>query len=132
MCSHQFERAPVDQVFLFFADDGLSQTVVAIALPTIVQDLHGGGFVWVGTAYALAATALLPVSGAFAEVCFCSDFFNGRDMRDVQLFGRRLAMLSSLGFFALGSALCGAAQNMSWLIAARGECSAHSFVLRAH
>ena len=45
------------------------QTIVAAALPTIIQDLKGTDFVWVGTAYALAATALLPMSGAFAEVC---------------------------------------------------------------
>ena len=44
------------------------QTIVAVALPTILQDLQGKDFVWVGSAYALAATALLPASGAFAEV----------------------------------------------------------------
>lgn len=37
----------------------------------------------------------------------------------LQVFGRRAAMLGALGLFALGSALCGSAQNMSWLIAAR-------------
>lgn len=40
-----------------------------------------------------------------------------------QIFGRRTAMLTSLGTFALGSALCGSAQNMNWLIAARSEWS---------
>ena len=38
-----------------------------------------------------------------------------------KVFGRRTTMLSALGLFAFGSALCGAAQNMSWLIAARSE-----------
>lgn len=77
-------------------------TSVSTALPTIVHDLEGEDFVWVASAYALAATALLPASGGLAEV-----------------FGRRATMLGALGLFALGSALCGAAQSMAWLIAAR-------------
>ncbi|KAI0772152.1 Mfs1.2 [Irpex lacteus] len=36
-----------------------------------------------------------------------------------QVFGRRVTMLVALTLFALGSALCGCAKNMSWLIAAR-------------
>ncbi|KAI0685396.1 Mfs1.2 [Cytidiella melzeri] len=72
------------------------------ALPTIVNDLQGDDFVWIGSAYPLAATAFLPASGGMAEI-----------------FGRRFAMLLSLAIFALGSALCGSAQSMSWLIAAR-------------
>ena len=46
----------------------MTKTIVAIALPTIVEDLDGKDFIWVGTAFALAATALLPASGAFSEV----------------------------------------------------------------
>ncbi|GJE91677.1 MFS general substrate transporter [Phanerochaete sordida] len=80
----------------------LEYTAVSVALPTIVHDLEGDDFVWVPSAYALASTALLPTTGGLAEI-----------------FGRRLSMLMSLGLFALGSALCGAAQNMNWLIAAR-------------
>lgn len=80
----------------------LEYTAVATTLPTIVHDLNGEDFVWVATAYALAATALLPASGGMAEI-----------------FGRRITMLGSLALFALGSALCGAAQSMNWLIAAR-------------
>ena len=34
-------------------------------------------------------------------------------------------MLGSLAMFALGSALCGAAQNINWLIAARSTLLAH-------
>lgn len=36
-----------------------------------------------------------------------------------QIFGRRPVVLASLAFFAVGSALCGAAQNMNMLIAGR-------------
>ncbi|TFK84795.1 Mfs1.2 [Polyporus arcularius HHB13444] len=75
---------------------------IATALPTIIDELHGDEFVWVGAAYALASTAFLPLSGGLAEI-----------------FGRRLAMLFALGCFIIGSALCGAAQSMSWLVAAR-------------
>ncbi|GJE88880.1 MFS general substrate transporter [Phanerochaete sordida] len=80
----------------------LEYTSVSTALPTIVHDLQGEDFVWVPSAYVLAATALLPATGGVAEV-----------------FGRRLSMIAVLALFAFGSALCGAAQSMNWLIAAR-------------
>ncbi|KAJ3552285.1 hypothetical protein NM688_g4228 [Phlebia brevispora] len=80
----------------------LEFTSVGTALPTIIHDLQGQDFVWIGSAYALASTALLPASGGMAEI-----------------FGRRITMLISLALFALGSALCGSAKNMNWLIAAR-------------
>ncbi|GJE99893.1 MFS general substrate transporter [Phanerochaete sordida] len=80
----------------------LEYTSVSTALPTIVHDLQGEDFVWVPSAYVLAATALLPATGGVAQV-----------------FGRRVSMIAVLALFALGSALCGAAQNMTWLIAAR-------------
>ncbi|KAF7794628.1 hypothetical protein EIP86_005764 [Pleurotus ostreatoroseus] len=80
----------------------LEFTAVSTALPTIVHDLNGDDFVWVASAYALASTALLPASGGIAEI-----------------FGRRITMLCSLALFATGSALCGAARSMNWLIAGR-------------
>ncbi|KAF8572629.1 MFS general substrate transporter, partial [Ramaria rubella] len=80
----------------------LELTAVSTALPTIVADLHGSGFVWVGAAYALASTAILPMTGGLAHI-----------------FGRRPVVLASIGFFALGSALCGVAKNMGMLIAGR-------------
>lgn len=39
-------------------------TSVATALPTIVEDLHGTEFSWVGAAYTLGSTAILPMTGA--------------------------------------------------------------------
>ena len=47
----------------------LEFTILATALPVIVNDLHGEDFAWVGTAYAIAATSILPLSGGLAEVC---------------------------------------------------------------
>lgn len=54
-----------------------AQTAVSTALPTIIHDLHGDDFVWVGSAYALASTALLPATGGMAQVsddCGSSSF----------------------------------------------------------
>ena len=39
------------------------------------------------------------------------------------IFGRQPLMLASIGFFTVGSAIAGAAQNMNMLIAARGASS---------
>ncbi|KIO20949.1 hypothetical protein M407DRAFT_80977 [Tulasnella calospora MUT 4182] len=75
---------------------------IATALPTIVEDLHGTEFSWVGAAYALGSTAILPLTGGLA-----------------QIFGRRPIVLGSVGFFALGSGICGGATNMHMLIAGR-------------
>ncbi|KAH9847856.1 Mfs1.2 [Lenzites betulinus] len=80
----------------------LELTAVATALPVIIEDLNGSDFVWVGTGYSLASTAFLPLSGGVAEI-----------------FGRRIAMIFSLSVFILGSALCGSARSMNWLIGAR-------------
>ena len=83
----------------------LDLTAVATVLPTITRDLHGDDdFVWVGSAYALSSTAILPLSGSLADI-----------------FGRRPIMLISIVFFAVGSAISGAAQNMNMLIAGRSE-----------
>ncbi|CAE7210073.1 unnamed protein product [Rhizoctonia solani] len=80
----------------------LELTSVSTALPTIVEDLHGHDFAWVGSAYTLGSTAFMPMSGGLADI-----------------FGRRPVMLASLVIFAVGSAICGAAPNMSALIAGR-------------
>ena len=75
---------------------------VSTALPTIANDLHTSQFAWVGSAYALSATAFLPMSGSLA-----------------QTFGRRPAILVTIGLFALGSGICGGANTMTMLIVGR-------------
>ncbi|KAL6299612.1 iron permease [Sparassis latifolia] len=75
---------------------------VTTALPSIVDALHGEQFVWVGSAYTISTTAFVPLSGNLA-----------------QIFGRRAIMLASVAFFGVGSALCGAAPSMNFLIAGR-------------
>lgn len=85
----------------------LDLTAVATVIPTITEELGGGNdFTWIGSAYALSSTAILPLTGCLADI-----------------FGRRPVMLVSIAFLALGSALCGAAQNMTMLIAGRGTRS---------
>ncbi|KAJ6461401.1 MFS general substrate transporter [Mycena sanguinolenta] len=76
---------------------------LATALPSIVQELNGtDSFAWVSTAYSLATTAVLPLSGRLADV-----------------LGRRDVLLAALVVFAVGSAVCGTAHSMSMLIAGR-------------
>ncbi|KAG8934110.1 hypothetical protein FRC02_010593, partial [Tulasnella sp. 418] len=77
-------------------------TSISTVLPTIVADLNGHDFVWVGSSFTLASTAILPMTGGLA-----------------QIFGRRPVMLGSLILFAIGSGICGGAKNMGMLIAGR-------------
>jgi MFS family permease len=70
----------------------------------MVHHLNGGkDFVWIGSAYTLGASSMLPVYGALAGS-----------------IGRRFTLLLALFFFALGSAIAGAAPTMNVLIAGRG------------
>ncbi|KAF9235568.1 major facilitator superfamily domain-containing protein [Melanogaster broomeanus] len=82
----------------------LDQTIVAIALPTIVAKLGGGNnYSWVGSAYMLASGAFGPLYGKLSNM-FGKPFFG---------CGKVYVLID------IGSALCGAAQNMSWLIVSR-------------
>jgi EmrB/QacA subfamily drug resistance transporter len=81
----------------------LDQTIVATALPTIVGDLGGLNHIsWVVTAYLLAQTAVTPIYGKLGD-----------------LYGRKIVLQFALVIFLIGSALCGAAQSMTELIAFR-------------
>jgi EmrB/QacA subfamily drug resistance transporter len=81
----------------------LDQTIVSTALPTIVGDLGGLNHIsWVVTAYLLAQTAVTPIYGKLGD-----------------LYGRKIVLQFALVVFLIGSALCGAAQNMTELIAFR-------------
>ncbi|OBZ75452.1 putative transporter C3H1.06c [Grifola frondosa] len=78
----------------------LDQTIVSTALPTIVAKLGGGkDYSWVGSAYLLASSALSPIYGKLSDIV-----------------GRKPVLYSSIFIFLLGSALCGAAQSMIWLV----------------
>ena len=80
----------------------LELSSLSAALPTIANDLQASQFTWIGSAYALASTAFLPMSGGLA-----------------QAFSRRPAILITIGLFALGSGICGGANSMNVLIVGR-------------
>ncbi|MFI2377469.1 MDR family MFS transporter [Streptomyces sp. NPDC018964] len=81
----------------------LDQTIVATALPTIVSELGGLEHLsWVVTAYLLASTAATPLWGKLGDQ-----------------YGRKKLFQTAIVIFLVGSALCGAAQDMSQLIAFR-------------
>ncbi|KAJ7063414.1 MFS general substrate transporter [Mycena amicta] len=81
----------------------MDQTIVTTALPTIVSQLGGGKqYSWVGSAYMLAAAALSPLYGTLSDI-----------------FGRKPLLYSCIICFLIGSALCGAAQTMTWLVVCR-------------
>ncbi|KAK7686305.1 hypothetical protein QCA50_010529 [Cerrena zonata] len=86
---------------LFLA--ALDQTIVATALPTITAQLGGGkDYSWVGSSYLLAAATFAPLYGKLSD-----------------LVGRKAILYPAIVVFLIGSALCGAAQSMVWLIVAR-------------
>jgi EmrB/QacA subfamily drug resistance transporter len=81
----------------------LDQTIVSTALPTIVGELGGLEHLsWVVTAYLLAVTVVTPLYGKLGDQ-----------------YGRKLVLQCALVLFLAGSALCGAAQSMTELIAFR-------------
>ena len=81
----------------------LDQTIVSTALPTIVADLGGLEHLsWVVTAYILSSTVVAPLYGKLGD-----------------LYGRRVMIFVSVGLFLAGSALCGIAQSMTFLIVSR-------------
>src|SRR5271154_3203967 len=78
----------------------LDQTIVSTALPTIVGSLGGiSKLSWVVTAYLLTSTISTPIAGKLGD-----------------LYGRKIVLQVALVIFLVGSALCGAAPGMTWLI----------------
>src|SRR3954467_9842624 len=81
----------------------LDQAIVSTALPTIVRDLGGLNHLsWVVTSYLLAITIVTPLCGRLGDQ-----------------YGRKHVLQGALVLFLIGSALCGAAQGMTELIAFR-------------
>ncbi len=82
----------------------LDTSIVTLALPHIGADLHAsaGAVRWVALSYMLTLTATLVAVGHLAD-----------------RFGRKLLYTYGFLVFTLGSALCGLAPDLHWLIAAR-------------
>ncbi|MDH3446293.1 MAG: MFS transporter, partial [Deltaproteobacteria bacterium] len=86
-------------IFLFAID----ATIVATSMPTIVARLGGLElYSWVFSIYMLTSALATPIFGKLAD-----------------LYSQRRLMLIGIGVFLFGSALCGAAQSMEMMIAAR-------------
>jgi EmrB/QacA subfamily drug resistance transporter len=78
----------------------LDQTIVGVAMPRIVSELHGlSYYAWVTTAYLITSTALVPVAGKLGD-----------------MFGRKPFLLAGMIGFVAASALCGTSQNMVELV----------------
>jgi EmrB/QacA subfamily drug resistance transporter len=81
----------------------LDQTIVATALPHIVADIGGlKSYSWVITAYVLAMAVTVPLYGKLGDI-----------------YGRRRLYIVAITIFLAGSVLCGLAQSMGQLVAAR-------------
>ncbi len=82
----------------------LDMTIVNVALPSIQRDLHftQSNLAWVVNAYLITFGGLLLLAGRLGD-----------------LVGRRKVLLIGLAVFVAASALCGAAQSETVLIAAR-------------
>jgi len=81
----------------------LDQTVVGVAMPRIVSELHGlQYYAWVTTAYLITSTALVPVAGKLGD-----------------MFGRKPFLLAGMVGFIAASALCGTSFNMASLVGFR-------------
>ncbi|MCU1456095.1 MAG: drug resistance transporter, EmrB/QacA subfamily, partial [Actinomycetia bacterium] len=81
----------------------LDGTVVATALPTIADQLHGLGlYTWVISGYLIAEVTTIPLWGKFAD-----------------MYGRKSTFLCGMAVFLLGSFLSGFAQSMGQLVAFR-------------
>jgi len=80
-------------------------SVVNVGLPAISESLHGDAaqLQWIVNAYLLPLSALLLLGGALGD-----------------RFGRRKILIAGIALFAIGSALCGLADSLNLLLAARG------------
>jgi len=81
----------------------LDQSIVATALPAIAGELNGLEHLsWIVAGYLLTSTASTPIYGKLSD-----------------LYGRRALLQIAIVVFVAASVLCGLAQNMPQLIAAR-------------
>ncbi|MGA0862771.1 MAG: MDR family MFS transporter [Ilumatobacteraceae bacterium] len=81
----------------------LETSIIATALPTITGEFGAfESFAWVGTAYIVTSAVSTPILGKLSDI-----------------YGRRTIFQTTMAVFLVGSLLCGAAQTMGQLIAAR-------------
>ncbi len=82
----------------------LDQTIVGTAMPRIITDLGGfTQYTWVTTAYIIASTITVPVTGKLTD-----------------MYGRKWFYVAGLIIFIVGSLLSGLSQTMTQIIIFRG------------
>jgi len=98
------ERGPLlISIMLSIGLVAIDSTVIATAVPSVVASLGGfHQFPWLFSVYLLAQAVTVPIYGKLAD-----------------LFGRKPMMLLGIGFFLVGSILCGLAWSMVALIVFR-------------
>ena len=78
----------------------IESTIVSTSMPTVVAQLGGFDLLsWVFTAYLLTQAITVPIYGRLADI-----------------YGRKPILLTGVGFFAIGSLLCGFAPSMFALV----------------
>jgi EmrB/QacA subfamily drug resistance transporter len=91
-------------IFLGLFLAALDQTIVATALPKIVQELGGTSlYAWVATSYLLTSTVAVPIFGRLAD-----------------MVASKWLLLAAVLIFLVGSALSGLSFDMGALIGFRG------------
>lgn len=92
-------------VALFIATfmSAIEGTIVTTAMPTIIASLDGLAIMnWVFSIYLLMSAIMTPIYGKLADIK-----------------GRKIVFITGILLFIFGSALCGMAMSMEWLIMAR-------------
>jgi EmrB/QacA subfamily drug resistance transporter len=82
----------------------LDQTIVSTAMPKVIADLGGfSHYTWVTTAYLIASTVVVPITGKLTDI-----------------YGRKWFYIAGIVIFMIGSLLSGLSQSMLQLILFRG------------
>ena len=94
----------------------IDTSIVSTAMPKIAADLHGLSlYSLVGSGYAVAAAVVVPIAGKLGDI-----------------FGRKPFLLFGITGMVALSLLCGMAQNMGELVAARVAAGACAGILMAN
>ena len=102
--SHRAKMEILFAILLGLFLGALDQTIVGVALPTIVTDLGGQTMLaWTITIYLLTSTITVPFYGKLSD-----------------LYGRKPLLMFGITVFLIGSALSGLSQDMTQLIIFRG------------
>ena len=101
--THRERRVIIMSMMLPVFIGSVDQSILATALPTIGRHLgHVHDLPWLITSFLIAATALTPLYGKFADI-----------------HGRRAALLIALGVYMAGSLISAASTSMLMLICGR-------------